>query len=133
MAYVQLKVGSSASEGELLELAASRIAERPALPKEVNIVEALPVTGVGKIFKPALRWEQAERVFKEALAPLAETEGATIAVAVDEDRRRGTLARVRIAAPATADRAGIEKEVGRLLGRYIVPHEVEWATAALAG
>ncbi|MCP3963933.1 MAG: acyl-CoA synthetase [bacterium] len=133
VAYVQLKVGSSASEGELLELAASRIAERPALPKEVNIVEALPVTGVGKIFKPALRWEQAERVFKEALAPLAETEGATIAVAVDEDRRRGTLARVRIAAPAAADRAGIEKEVGRLLGRYIVPHEVEWATAALAG
>ncbi len=91
----------------------------------MNIVDALPVTGVGKIFKPALRWEQAERVFSEALAPLA-TEGATLTVAVGEDRRRGTLARVEIAAPATVDRAGVEERVARLLGRHALPHEVEW-------
>ena len=129
VAYVQLKAGSSASEAELLEFAAGRIAERPALPKEVNIIEALPVTGVGKIFKPALRWEQAERVFREALEPLA-TEGTTFVVEVGEDPRRGTLARVEIEAAATVDRARIEAEVARLLGRYTLPHEVRWQAAS---
>ncbi len=128
VAYVQLKTGSSASESELLEFAAGRIAERPALPKEVNIVDALPVTGVGKIFKPALRWEQAEQVFSEALAPLA-TDGTTITVVVGDDRRRGTLARVKIAASSAVDRVRVEEGIARLLGRYTLPHEVEWPAA----
>ncbi len=129
VAYVQLKAGSSASEAELLEFAAQRIAERPALPKAVNIVDALPVTGVGKIFKPALRWEQAEQVFLEALAPLA-TEDKTLAVSVGEDSRRGTLARVQIVASPSVDRDRVEEEVTRLLGRYTLPHEVEWTSAS---
>lgn len=128
MAYVQLKTGSSASEAELLEFAAGRIAERPALPKEVKIVDALPVTGVGKIFKPALRWEQAERVFSEALAPLA-TEGATMTVVVGEDGRCGTLARIQVAASSSLDRVRVEEGIVRLLGRYTLPHEVEWVAA----
>ena len=127
VAYVQLKAGSTASEAELLEHATSRIAERPALPKEVNIVKALPVTGVGKIYKPALRWQQTEKVFNQVLGALA-AERVTVAVDVGEDRGRGALARVEIAAPA-ADRSRIEDEVARLLGRYTVPYEIEWTRA----
>ncbi|MEM7581893.1 MAG: acyl-CoA synthetase [Acidobacteriota bacterium] len=128
VAYVQLKAGSSASEAELLEFAAEHIAERPALPKAVHILEALPVTGVGKIFKPVLRWRQAERVFGEALEPLV-AEGMTLTVAVGEDPRLGTLARVEIAGPA-GDRAGVESRIARLLDRYTLPHEVQWQDAS---
>ncbi len=127
VAYVQLKAGSSATGAELLEFAAARIAERPALPREVNVVDALPVTGVGKIFKPALRWQQAEQVLGEALAPLAE-EGVAFAIEVGEDRARGTLARVTIASPVAADHAAVEEAIARLLGRFTLPYEIEWAS-----
>ncbi len=59
--YIQLKDGESASEAELLEFAESRIHERAARPKAVHIIEALPLTAVGKVFKPALREMEAAR------------------------------------------------------------------------
>ena len=44
------------------------IPERAAVPKRVNIVPSLPMTGVGKIFKPALQQLEIETVVRaEAL------------------------------------------------------------------
>lgn len=55
VAYVQLKPGSSVTASELMEFAKKQIAERAAVPKQIQIVEAIPLTAVGKIFKPALK------------------------------------------------------------------------------
>ncbi|MDT8989369.1 acyl-CoA synthetase [Curvibacter sp. APW13] len=54
VAYVQLRPGLSASSSELLAYATEKLRERAAVPKEVCILDALPVTAIGKIFKPAL-------------------------------------------------------------------------------
>ncbi len=59
--YVQLRPGAAASEQELLEHAQARIDERPAWPKRVYRVEQMPLTSVGKIFKPALRIDATRR------------------------------------------------------------------------
>jgi fatty-acyl-CoA synthase len=53
--FVTLKQGHSISADELLEQVAPTIYEPPAIPKLVEIVDDIPVTAVGKIFKPALR------------------------------------------------------------------------------
>ena len=63
--YVQLKDGRRAEAGELAEFAKSRIHERPAWPKAVIIVDALPLTAVGKVFKPTLRQQDLERIQSE--------------------------------------------------------------------
>jgi fatty-acyl-CoA synthase len=55
VAYVVLKPGAMADAKALVDFAAQHIPERPAFPKRVEIVEALPLTAVGKVFKPALR------------------------------------------------------------------------------
>ena len=47
--------GMSATEHDLTAFMQQEIAERAALPKHVRIVEAIPLTGVGKIFKPELK------------------------------------------------------------------------------
>ena len=52
--YVQLRPGAAATPGELQAWAESHIAERAAWPKQVEILQALPTTAVGKLFKPAL-------------------------------------------------------------------------------
>ena len=59
--YVQLKEGRKADAAELASFARTRIHERPAWPKAVIIVDALPLTAVGKVFKPTLRQQDLER------------------------------------------------------------------------
>ena len=59
--YVQLRPGASVSERELAEHAQASIDERPAWPRHVYIVEQMPLTSVGKIFKPALRLDATRR------------------------------------------------------------------------
>lgn len=53
--YVELKPDESVSAEALMEFANQRIMERAARPKAVRIVPALPLTAIGKVFKPALR------------------------------------------------------------------------------
>jgi hypothetical protein len=47
---------------------APRIVERAAMPKEIIILESLPLTNVGKPLKSALRQDIAERTFRDVLA-----------------------------------------------------------------
>jgi fatty-acyl-CoA synthase len=48
--------------------ALDNISERPACPRQIFILEALPVTAVGKIHKPSLREKAAELAVRESLA-----------------------------------------------------------------
>lgn len=53
--YVELKPGETVSAEALKAFADQRIMERAARPKAVRIVPTLPLTAIGKVFKPALR------------------------------------------------------------------------------
>jgi len=64
--FVQLREGMRVASDDLHAYAMDHIAERPACPKKVIILEALPVTAVGKVFKPTLR-EMATDLFLEEL------------------------------------------------------------------
>ena len=55
VAFATLKAGASVSEDELLAFTAERVDEGPAKPKSITILERMPVTNVGKIYKPELR------------------------------------------------------------------------------
>ncbi len=60
--FATLVPGASASEEELLAFAAARVDEGPARPKSVTIIDVMPVTNVGKLYKPALRLKAAQAV-----------------------------------------------------------------------
>jgi len=55
VAFVTLKPGSMASEDELMGFAAQGVDEAPARPKSITVLQRMPVTNVGKIYKPELR------------------------------------------------------------------------------
>lgn len=92
VAYVQLKPGASVSEAELLEHAARHIPERAAVPKDVWIIDAIPVTAVGKTFKPTLRFDAIRRVLEEVLGGIA----PGVSVTVVNDERHGQVAEIRV-------------------------------------
>lgn len=106
VAYVQVQPGATVTDRELLDFAAASIPERAAVPKQVNIVPALPMTGVGKIFKPALQQLEMEAVVgAEALKS-----GVTI-VGIEHvrDARGAAVIRVRTDAGATALQAALDR------------------------
>jgi fatty-acyl-CoA synthase len=65
--YVALRPGAQATAEELKAFAEPLIAERPAWPKHVIVIEAIPTTSVGKIFKPQLRSDAVQRVVVEEI------------------------------------------------------------------
>jgi fatty-acyl-CoA synthase len=65
--FVALRPGATVSDAELHAHAQERIGERPAWPKHFYVVEVLPMTSVGKIFKPELRCTAATRMVTQLL------------------------------------------------------------------
>jgi fatty-acyl-CoA synthase len=117
VAYVQLKPGASADAQELMAYATQQIAERAAVPKRIEIIPALPVTPVGKIFKPALQQREIAQVVRQE----AERCGLVdIAPEVVQDARRGLV--VQLATAPDWER------LAAALGRY--SFQVEWLQAA---
>ena len=55
--FLQLQKGHEASVEELQQHAQNTIDERPAWPKIIQVIDEIPLTTVGKIYKPSLRCE----------------------------------------------------------------------------
>ncbi len=89
--YVELVDGAEISEAELLEYANENIKEPGAKPKHLEVLEELPKTAVGKVFKPDLRKMAITRVYNEAL--LAKQTDAKV-TAVEDNKKLGLTAKV---------------------------------------
>jgi fatty-acyl-CoA synthase len=74
-AFVTLTPGADATPEELRSWAADRVPEQAAAPKAVTVLATLPLTPVGKPFKPALRAEAAREAVAEALRDLPAVTG----------------------------------------------------------
>ncbi len=70
VAFVTLKPGASVTGDALLAAVAPHVYERPAAPRRVVVLEALPLTAIGKVYKPALRLRAIEIKLDEMLGAL---------------------------------------------------------------
>jgi fatty-acyl-CoA synthase len=121
--FLTLRPGVKASAAEILEAVASKIGERAAVPRRVTVLGALPLTAIGKIYKPALRLRALEQAYTDALAPLAQQcRGISV---LAEQAAGGMSAKIRIA--GAKERPAIERNVKELLARFAVPYQVEHA------
>ncbi len=99
VAYVQPKPDTKLDLDELAAFVRERVTERAANPAELFDIDVMPVTGVGKIFKPALRLDAAKRTFERELSDLdAEVE-------VVAHKVHGALATVRVKNEGDAETA----------------------------
>jgi len=92
--FVQLKAGAQAEPDELHEFARAHISERAATPAEVVIVPTMPLTAVGKVFKPQLRYQAAQLAF-ERLARSVLGPAANVVVEVGPHPEHGTVATIK--------------------------------------
>ncbi len=126
MAFVQLRPGAEATGEELREFCRREVPERAAVPVQVALIPVMPLTGVGKIYKPALRLQAAQLAFEAAIAPLT-GEGIVAAVTVRNDPTHGMLAVVRVTVSAGAHREAIVKRCAELLGGFQIRHSVDFS------
>ncbi|WP_299769621.1 acyl-CoA synthetase [uncultured Tateyamaria sp.] len=119
-AYVELVDGATVTPDELMAFCKEHVHERAAQPKHMTIMDELPKTAVGKIFKPDLRKEAITRVYNAAL-----TEAGLKAqvVAVTDDKKRGLVAQV------AANGEG-ETAIQTVLGDFVRPWDM--ASEAMA-
>ncbi|OZI42697.1 acyl-CoA synthetase [Bordetella genomosp. 5] len=76
VAFVTLVEGATVTEEELCAHAARHVDEAPARPRRVTILDQMPMTNVGKIFKPDLRRLAAVRAVQDVIDGIARTQGA---------------------------------------------------------
>ncbi|MBV8619556.1 MAG: acyl-CoA synthetase [Curvibacter sp.] len=89
VAYVTLVPGQQVSEAELLDFAAAHVDEAPARPRHVTVIEHMPMTNVGKIFKPDLRELATRAVLTELAAQTAAGLGLQTPPALRVERESG--------------------------------------------
>ncbi len=112
-AFVELVDGASATEQELLDYCKVHVHERAAQPKHMTILDELPKTAVGKVFKPELRKQAITRIYNGAL----EEAGVAARVAtVIDDKKRGLVA--QLDANGSSD-----DDVAKVLGSFTRPWE----------
>ena len=123
VAYVQLAESSVLTADKIMQHLEKTIGERAAIPKEVIIIDEVPLTTVGKVFKPALKWKTIKKVYQDELQAL---DGVTesVDIQVGEDKVHGSLATITIKPSSNASADEIKKKVDGLLGSYTVRYRV---------
>jgi acyl-CoA synthetase (AMP-forming)/AMP-acid ligase II len=111
-AFVELVDGATVTPEELIAHCKTHVKERAAQPKHIKIMDELPKTAVGKIFKPDLRKDAITRIYNEAL----ETNGLeSRVVSVIDDKKRGLVAQIE--ANGVSDTA-IQTILGGFIGKW---------------
>jgi fatty-acyl-CoA synthase len=114
VAYVTLTPGATVTEEELRDWASQRVPDRTAAPKTVTVLDALPVTAVGKPYKVALRADATRAELRAALDAIAGVCGVEATV------EGGSIVAV-VKLSLFADQAAIKA----IVGRYAIESRLE--------
>ena len=114
VAFVTLAPGANATPEELRAWASERVPEQAAAPKAVTVLDALPVTAVGKHFKPALRAEATREAVADAIRDMPTVTGV-----------RGELEDGAVVVIVSLARGADETSVKEVLDRFPINWRLE--------
>jgi fatty-acyl-CoA synthase len=117
--FVELLPGAKAGIEDLQAHAQNTIDERPAWPKQIHIIDTVPLTTVGKIYKPGLRCEAARLKVTDVVHNELGLPDANVGVV--DGGARGMRVTVTVAA---ADRTSVGT-VEKALAAYLFEVQVE--------
>ena len=114
VAFVTLAPGANATPEELRAWASDHVPEQAAAPKAVTVLDTLPVTPVGKPFKPALRAEATREAVADALRDMPAVTGV-----------RGVVEDGAVVAVVGLARGADETSVTEALDRFAITWRLE--------
>jgi fatty-acyl-CoA synthase len=125
VAFVVPRPGSTLDEGELLAFAAEHIAERAACPKRITVLSALPLTAIGKVYKPALRLQAMQRVVQDRL----DRAGLGARVRSEGEDRGGRLVLRFVPTPGESATA-LQEPLRAVMAGFAIAYDIGDATTA---
>ncbi len=125
VAFVVPRPGATIEPQALLEFVRQYIAEPPAHPKRIDLLDALPLTAVGKVYKPALRLRAIERVLADRL----DRAGLAGQVRLAGLEKPGGLA-VELSVRQGTDFAATPAEIDTKVRAIMAPFAIDWAWAS---
>ncbi|WP_219635616.1 AMP-binding enzyme [Nocardioides ungokensis] len=114
VAFVTLAPGADVRPVDLRAWACDRVPEQAAAPRAVTVLDALPVTPVGKPFKPALRAAATGEAIADALRDMPAITGV-----------RGELDEGVVVAIVSLARGADESAVKEALNRFAITWRLE--------
>ena len=114
--YVQLKENARLTEDELLAYLREKIGERAAIPKAVYFIDQMPLTAVGKVFKPALLDIEIKRVYTRQIQQVNGVEN--VVVEVREEMRLGKIVQIEVVLANGSDAATTRQQIEEKLSFY---------------
>ena len=120
VAYVSLRPDQEVDENELLSFVEERVSERPAMPRHIFIVDKLPMTAVGKVFKPQLRCEAVGKLIEQELLTL---KSGKVAIDVRLDSEVGLVAALKVS--DHSDFQKVQAEISEKLDGFLFSYVVE--------
>ncbi|KRB47548.1 acyl-CoA synthetase [Terrabacter sp. Root181] len=114
VAFVTVASEANPTPEELRAWAADHVPEQAAAPKTVTVLDALPVTRVGKHFKPALRAEATREAVADALRDIASVTSV-----------RGAVEDGAVVAVVTLARGADQTPVRETLDRFAITWRLE--------
>ena len=114
VAFVTLAPGADATAEALRAWASDRVPEGAAAPKTVTVLDTLPVTSVGKPFKPALRSAATREAVAEALRDMPTVNGV-----------RGVVEGGTVVAVVGLARGADETSIKETLNRFAITWRLE--------
>jgi fatty-acyl-CoA synthase len=101
VAFVSLKEGATVTAQELITFAGPRVSEPAARPKQVWILPSLPLTSIGKIYKPELRRLAARHAIEDVIAAAGAVSGS---ISVEMDGDEAVISTLRLNDTNTVER-----------------------------
>lgn len=92
IAYVVVKDMQQTTSAELLAHCQKHISERAAIPKRIEILESIPLTAVGKVFKPLLR----NKATEFSINSMLEIQGISAHVESEFDPEKGQVVHIQL-------------------------------------
>ncbi len=129
--FALLVPGAVVTEAELLTFTAARVDEAPARPKSVTVIAAMPMTNVGKIYKPELRMMAAQQVATAMVNHACDELSVAAAHRPSVEVVDGNALRVRVDAEALGPMAApLQAQLTQALGRLPIKSVVTSGTPA---
>lgn len=121
--FVSPAPGEAVAAEDVQAYVHARIQEPPARPRHVFMLEEIPVTGVGKIFKPALRALAVKHKLQMLVAAL---DGPLEILDISSPGEGGRAFVVTLAASRAIDRARVGRDLDAALAELPIEVAVEW-------
>jgi fatty-acyl-CoA synthase len=125
IAYVTIKLGATVTASQLKVFAEQYIPERPAYPKRIEVLASLPLTAIGKVYKPALKAKAIEWVVNERLRT-ASLDAKLIATVASDS----AISCVVFDAVGVEPAIGFEEQLKKIMAGFAMTYRISNASGA---